>query len=90
MAAARLQRWSSFLSSYNYIIVCRSTKDNANADLFSRLLLEQSTVEVKHVPSIDEFYEQQIEALPVTAVTVRRHTHTDAKLSQVYSYTLSG
>ena len=41
MVAARLQRWSSFLSGLEYKIECRSTKENANADFCSRLPLER-------------------------------------------------
>jgi hypothetical protein len=90
MVAARLQRWSSFLSSYEYKIEYRSTKDNANADFCSRLPLEQVKVNKVHVSLIDEFYNGQMESLPVTADTERRCTRTDIELSQVYEYTLSG
>jgi hypothetical protein len=91
MVAARLQRWSSFLSSYDYKIEYRNTKDNANADFLSRLPVDQRTVSsTNRVSSIDLFYEQQLESLPVTADMVRRCTRTDVELSQVYDYVLSG
>ena len=75
MVAARLQRWSSFLSSfssYDYSIEC-STKENANANFCSRLPLEHVKVNKVHVSSVDEFYTNQWESLPVTADTVRRY-----------------
>ena len=87
--AARLQRWSSFLSSYDYSIECHSTKENANADFCTRLPLEHMKVNKVHVSSVDEFYTNQWESLPVTADTVRRCTRTDRELSQIHEYTLS-
>ena len=37
MAACRIQRWSLFLSSYQYVIQYRPGHKIANADTFSRL-----------------------------------------------------
>ena len=39
IAAARIQRWELLLSAYQYVIAYRSTRDHANADCLSRLLL---------------------------------------------------
>ena len=38
-SAARIQRWSLFLSNYQYELVYRSGNENANADALSRLPL---------------------------------------------------
>jgi hypothetical protein len=88
MTGARLQRWSSFLSSYNYEVECRAQK-NANADFCSRLPLSDTSDKLT-VPTIDAFYNEQFETLPVTTDTIHRHTRTDRQLSQVYEFTLSG
>jgi hypothetical protein len=89
MTAARIQRWSSFLSSYDYEVECRSTKQNANADFCSRLPLRDYEDKLT-VSAIEAFYEEQFEILPVTADLIRRYTRTDGQLSQVYEFTLSG
>ena len=49
IAASRLQRWAIQLSAYQYNIKYRSSKQNANADAFSRLSVgpRQTTHPVK-------------------------------------------
>lgn len=89
MTAARVQRWSSFLSSYDYKVECRSTKQNANADFCSRLPLHNTDDKLR-VSAIEAFYEDQWDTLPVTAEMIRRYTRTDRLLSQVYEFTSSG
>ena len=91
MVAARLQRWSSFLRGYDYTIEQRSTQKHANADFLSRFPLpaRQKPEEVT-VSAIDGFFEEQFEALPVTASMVRQHTRTDTELSQVFEFVQTG
>jgi len=88
MVAARLQRWSSFLSAYDYNIEQRSTQKHANADFLSRFPLQ--TLEKVIVSAVDRFFEEQFEALPVTASMVRQHTRTDTELSQVFEFIQTG
>ena len=79
------------LSSYKNKIEHRSTTENANADFCSRLPPKQTAVtNTERVPSMDAFYEQQLETLPVTAEIIKRYTRTDQELSQVLDFTLSG
>ena len=47
MASARVQRWALTLSAYDYTVQYVPGKDNANADVFSRLPL---SVQLKEVP----------------------------------------
>lgn len=49
LASARIQHWALTLSAYQYTIVYRSGKDNANQDVLSRLPLPE-TPAVIHVP----------------------------------------
>jgi hypothetical protein len=44
LASARIQRWALILSAYQYSIVYRTGKDNANADALSRLPLPETPV----------------------------------------------
>ena len=89
MVAARLQRWSSFLSSYDYDIEYRETWKHGNADCLSYLPLP--TQETRNtVSAIDAFYVNQLDTLPVTADMIRKATRTDPESSQVYSFVESG
>ena len=87
LAAARLQRWSLFLSSYSYDIEFKSTTAHANADCLSRLPLSTTT---SSSSSASIFMIRQIEALPVTDVELRSATRSDVILSKVLRYTKSG
>lgn len=81
--AARLHRWSLYLSQFQYTIQYRRTTDHGNADALSRLP-SQSCPEI-----IDEAYEvkfiasEQVDALPVNFKTIRKATATDKCLSKV-------
>ncbi|KAL7874785.1 hypothetical protein SRHO_G00057550 [Serrasalmus rhombeus] len=44
LASARIQRWALTLSAYQYTIVYRAGKDNANADALNRLPLPETPV----------------------------------------------
>jgi hypothetical protein len=46
LASSRIQRYATFLSGYDYEIVFRKTEKHANADVLSRLPLENSEKEV--------------------------------------------
>ena len=91
MVAARLQRWASFLSGYDYTIEQCSTQKHANADFLSHFPLSSRPKSEKvPVSAIDGFFEEQFEALPVTASMVRQHTRTDTELSQVFDFVQTG
>ena len=46
MASARIQWWALTLSAYTYTIQYKAGKDHANADVLSRLPLEDAPTEV--------------------------------------------
>ena len=89
LAAARLQRWALLLSAYNYELEFKSTEQHSNADGLSRLPL-QSTSPLGDVPAAAIHNIRQIEALPITAQTVRNATRRDNHLSKVLQYTRTG
>ena len=66
MASARVQRWALTLSAYNYTVQHVPGKDNANADVFSRLPL---SVQPQEVPMPQELV-YLLEGLEISPVTV--------------------
>lgn len=87
LAAARMQRWATVLSGYDFDILYRSSKEHANADCLSRLPVK-GFVEVHD----DEVYSihSVINTLPVTAHDVAKFTIKDSTLVKVLEFTLSG
>ena len=82
-----MQRWAILLSGYHYDIVYRSSRDNALADLLSRL-------PVQHDVHIDEdgnyICHTVIHDLPITSKTIAQSTSKDPLLSRVYEYSALG
>ncbi|XP_058868762.1 uncharacterized protein K02A2.6-like [Acipenser ruthenus] len=88
LAAARLQRWALLLSAHTYDIEYRKGSDIGNADGLSRLPLK---VTHKDKPdTVDVFYCNQMEQLPVKCAEVRKETRTDPTLSQILEQVLKG
>ncbi|CAC5401677.1 unnamed protein product [Mytilus coruscus] len=68
MAAARLQRWALTLSAYEYSIVYKEGKNNANADALSRLPFTCKTEETKtEVPGEMILLTERMDLTPVTS-----------------------
>ena len=86
IAIARITRWSLILSQYNYTTEFKSTKDNANADMMSRLPLEKQGKGSEE----DAIYNVQIATLPVSDENIRTETEKDEILSQVKRYLKTG
>ena len=87
LSAARMQCWALLLSAYTYDISYRSTKSHANADVLSRLPLEDSQTNDScgvHFDSLFNF--GQLEALPVTTKSITAATRTDPLLAKVMTY----
>lgn len=88
-ASARLQRYSLFLTAYDYGIEFRGTAKHGNADSLSRLPLKL----VEEDPSInlvDAFHVAQIDVLPVSSKLVEQQTRKDKTLGLVCSFVQSG
>ncbi|KAJ8032524.1 hypothetical protein HOLleu_26075 [Holothuria leucospilota] len=87
LAAARMQRWALILSGYQYTIVYRSSVNNANADMLSRLPAGNPE---EADPDENYVFQTMVGYLPVKAKDISHKTSKDPVLSRVYDYTLSG
>lgn len=81
--AARMQRYSVFLSGYMYSIRYKSTKLHGNADSLSRLPLEGRQCDMSVVDETHIFQLSQMETLPVTSEVIAKETARDPVLSRV-------
>ncbi|XP_024921034.1 uncharacterized protein K02A2.6-like [Cynoglossus semilaevis] len=89
LASARIQRWALKLSAYQYTIVYRAGKDNANADALSRLPLPETPV-TTCVPPETIFLLEKLSETPVTAVQIKQWTERDPVMAKVKTYLLQG
>ena len=88
-ASARINRWSLFLSSYEYTLVFRNTTEHANADALSRLPLPVEPLKTEPEPEIVLLAEHLAES-PVTADDIRTWTKRDPKLARVLQFLQQG
>jgi len=89
LASARIQRWALTLGAYDYDISYKSGKEQASADLLSRLLLPEAPGEVP-VPADTVFLIEYLEASPTTAAQIKTWTDHDPLLSKVCKMLLQG
>ena len=88
--SARIQRYATFLPGYDYEIVFRKTEQHANADVLSRLPLQNSEKEVDNEEPINVFHVEQIENLPVSNKEIQIETRKDKTLALVHDFVLNG
>ena len=89
MASARIQRWAITLSAYSYSIEYKPGSCNANADAFSRLPLPHYP-KVVPTPADTVYLLDYLNSTPVTAVVLKKWTHTDPVLSKVRAHLMKG
>ena len=87
LAAARMQRWALILSAYQYNIMYRNSKENANADAMSRLPSSSNDSETERD---DVFQTIFLDELPIRSEDINKATKHDTILSQVSQYILQG
>ncbi|CAG2207359.1 unnamed protein product [Mytilus edulis] len=88
-ASARLQRYSLFLSGYEYEIEFRGTAKHANADSLSRLPLKSTEVDTS-LKMVESFHIAQMEAIPVSNKQVQQETRNDRVLGLITTFTQDG
>ena len=79
LATSRLIRWSLILATYDFEIEFRETRKHLNADMLSRLLLQDTSSN----SVFNLLYETQVGQLPVDAAQIREETLKDENLKQV-------
>eukprot|EP00731_Ephydatia_muelleri_P013854 Em0007g1164a len=89
-AASRLQRQALFLSAYTYTMRYRSTTQHANADALSRLPSKQQDQAPEDSDDSTAYLVQQLELLPVTALSLKAGTLKDPELTRVMTFAQSG
>ena len=89
MASARLQRWALKLSAYQYKIAHKPGKDNANADVLSRLPLPEYPKEVT-LPGETVKLLETLQSSPVNAKQIAEWMAKDPVLSKVKKWLSQG
>ena len=89
LASARIQRWALTLGAYNYEICYKPGKDQASADLLSRLPLPEAPKEVP-VPADTILLMEYLQDSPITAAQIKSWTDRDPLLSRVRKMLLHG
>lgn len=74
LASERMQRWALILAGFDYEIVYRTSMENANADLLSRLPVQQTEVDSDKRHGINTL----VDSLPVTAKMIAKATEKDS------------
>ena len=88
--AARIQRWTLYLSNFDYQVEYRKGCDNSNADALSRLPLSttQSTLEeLSHVQAVQVAL---VESTPIDSRQCRMATARDPVLAKVLNFVQHG
>lgn len=83
MAAGRIQRWSLFLSGFDYTFKYVRGQDNVQADALSRLPVTGQQVEDGGVVDYFNFMEGLI---PIDSYKLRSETRKDPVLGKVFNY----
>ena len=89
-AAARIQRWSLFLSNYDYSVEYRIGSNNSNADALSRLPLPTTQSTLEELAHVQVFQVGHINSTPIDSKQIRIATINDPLLSQVLGFVNHG
>lgn len=90
MAAGRLQRWSVYLSSFDFVIEHISGNNNVNADFLSRLPIKIADPPEKKVgASYLNFLAPQIDSI-IDKKTIKVETSKDSVLAKVLNFVRFG
>ena len=89
MASARIHRWALFLMDYCYKIQFRRTRNHVNADVFSRLPIEERELTSTEAVSLLQLRRIE-EGTLLTAKQIINSTCKNPVLSKVLQYVKTG
>ena len=89
-AAARIQRWSLFLSNYDYTVEHKKGINNSNADALSRLPLPTTHSILEELAHVQQVQVGQINASPMDSKQIRIASINDPILSRVLGFVSRG
>ena len=90
MAAPRIQRWSLFLTSYQYVIQYRPGHKIANADAFSRLPIADKQLNFNFEVGEVNFLLNHLSEAIISASQIKHWTSKDPIFSFVHHFILHG
>lgn len=88
---SRCCNYASFLANFNYEIQLKTSSENSNADYLSRTVSKENSLDAVNLLSItekddfDQFIQQQIRQMPITADDIASETKRDLELSPILS-----
>lgn len=93
LCISRMANYADYLAHFNFDVIFKTTKENANADYCSRAPLPLRTNSIKSYRSreenkaerdgFDNFTINQIEQLPIDAKQIAHETKKDSKLGKI-------
>ncbi|XP_055916055.1 uncharacterized protein K02A2.6-like [Eupeodes corollae] len=100
LCISRMANYAEFLTNFNYDVKFKTTKENANADYFSRASLETDVNKITQSQQVfdseteydpfDNFLVHQIHQLPLNAKRIAQETRKDLHLGKMCSILESG
>ncbi|XP_023305651.2 uncharacterized protein K02A2.6-like [Lucilia cuprina] len=88
-----MANYADFLGNFNFNIIYKTTKANANADYCSRAVKDDQIdreTQVSELDDFDIFMVKQIDQLPTSSVQIASETRKDAKLGEIIRILESG
>ncbi|XP_017490965.1 PREDICTED: uncharacterized protein K02A2.6-like, partial [Rhagoletis zephyria] len=79
-SATRMQHYALLFEQYDYVIKCKRSKDNANADALSRL---PTIEEHKCTEEVYMVEEELLDNLPITVTDLQRETKADKSIKSL-------
>ena len=86
IAAARIQRWSLFLSNYDHIVEYKKGVNNTNADALSRLPLPTTHSTLEELAHVQVLQVGHINSTTIDSKQIRIATINDRILSRVLGF----
>lgn len=83
LSATRMQHYAFFLQAFDFVIECKKTSENGNADGFSRLPCK--SLSQFEADEIDLVESELIQTLPLSVEELSKHTFEDKEVTNLLS-----